>query len=181
MTLSLSKEVFLASSSLRSTMHAAQMRVEKMLSLMKRMALHNAPHRCCHFACQLLSITPAAQMLVEEMSALMKCVALHNAPLLHQHSCRRMDSGAVSARDQMPPSGFYKRILVRTLSILATSLHPGSCGQHQLITFAFLHEAKRHCCICQCVLWRLLLQLSWKPPAGSQQTAVWSMNCSTLL
>ena len=43
---------------------------------------------------------------------LMKCVALHNAPLLHQHSCRRMDSGALSARDQLPPAGFYTKILV---------------------------------------------------------------------
>ena len=43
---------------------------------------------------------------------LMKCVALHNAPLLHQHSCRRMDSGALNARDQLPPAGFYAKILV---------------------------------------------------------------------
>ena len=53
------------------------------------------------------------QALVEEMSMLMKCVALHNAPLLHQHSCRRMDSGALNARDQLPPAGFYAKILVR--------------------------------------------------------------------
>ena len=45
---------------------------------------------------------------------LMKCVALHNAPLLHQHSCRRMDSGALNARDQLPPAGFYAKILVCT-------------------------------------------------------------------
>ena len=68
------------------------------------------------------------QALVEEMSALMKRVALHNAPLLHQHSCRRMDSGALNARDQLPPAGFYAKILVRVtclkallLSVLAVS------------------------------------------------------------
>ena len=53
------------------------------------------------------------QLLVEDMSALMRSVALHNAPLLHQHSCRRMDSGAVAVREQVPPPGFYKSILVR--------------------------------------------------------------------
>ncbi len=53
------------------------------------------------------------QLLVEDMSSLMRSVALHNAPLLHQHSCRRMDSGAVAVRDQVPPPGFYKSILVR--------------------------------------------------------------------
>ena len=56
---------------------------------------------------------PCLQLLVEDMSALMRAVALHNAPLLHQHSCRRMDSGAVAVRDQVPPPGFYKSILVR--------------------------------------------------------------------
>ena len=61
------------------------------------------------------------QALVEEMSALMKCVALHNAPLLHQHSCRRMDSGALNARDQLPPAGFYAKILVRLKACFLSS------------------------------------------------------------
>ena len=53
---------------------------------------------------------------------LMKCVALHNAPLLHQHSCRRMDSGALNARDQLPPAGFYAKILVRAHPLKARFL-----------------------------------------------------------
>ena len=57
-------------------------------------------------------------VLVEDISALMKCVALHNAPLLHQHSCRHMDSGALSARDQLPPPGFYSKILVSSTSLI---------------------------------------------------------------
>lgn len=59
------------------------------------------------------------QLLVEDMSSLMRSVALHNAPLLHQHSCRRMDSGAVAVRDQVPPPGFYKSILVRCSPLCA--------------------------------------------------------------
>ncbi len=62
---------------------------------------------------------PSARLmvLVEDISMLMKCVALHNAPLLHQHSCRPMDSGALSARDQLPPPGFYSKILVSSISL----------------------------------------------------------------
>lgn len=60
------------------------------------------------------------QLLVEDMSALMRSVALHNAPLLHQHSCRRMDSGAVAVREQLPPPGFYKSILVRRTPLHST-------------------------------------------------------------
>ena len=62
------------------------------------------------------------QLLVEDMSSLMRAVALHNAPLLHQHSCRRMDSGAVAVREQVPPPGFYKSILVRPVSPSAPPL-----------------------------------------------------------
>ena len=63
---------------------------------------------------------PSARLtvLVEDISTLMKCVALHNAPLLHQHSCRHMDSGALAARDQLPPPGFYSRILVSSTSLI---------------------------------------------------------------
>ena len=63
---------------------------------------------------------PSARLmvLVEDISTLMKCVALHNALLLHQHSCRHMDSDALSARHQLPPPGFYSRILVSSTSLI---------------------------------------------------------------
>lgn len=68
------------------------------------------------------------QLLVEDMSALMRSVALHNAPLLHQHSCRRMDSGAVAVRDQVPPPGFYKSILVGCPPLHCTVVPGGVYG-----------------------------------------------------
>ena len=107
------------------------------------------------------------QALVEEMSALMKCVALHNAPLLHQHSCRRMDSGALNARDQLPPAGFYAKILVctwwlkaRFLLIVAVQISLAKKSQ-QVKNLCRRHAGLQNVC-CSAVLWKLSQTLRWR-------------------